>query len=142
MEGGMLGGKCPMLKPWRINVEIPLWRPFLPTDIGLKRGEILRLSSEGWAERAGNNWVATDKMRREMGDQHVKLDPRTTDVLNFIRKNGPVAPKTIRASLNLSKNGWNIPRKNLIDMGLIKRIPEGRTARWNVRYDAINGRKL
>ncbi|MCK9569731.1 hypothetical protein M0R72_12380 [Candidatus Pacearchaeota archaeon] len=136
----MLGGKCPMLKPWRINVDIPLWREFVPAVIGLHHGEILRLSSEGWVEKAGDKWIATDKMRREMGDQHVKLDTRTTDVLNFIRKNGPVAPKTIRCKLNLSKNGWNIPRKTLIDMGLIKRIPEGRTALWNIRYDAINGR--
>ncbi|MCK9570418.1 hypothetical protein M0R72_15835 [Candidatus Pacearchaeota archaeon] len=133
----MKGGKCPMLKPWRINVDIPLWRKFSPADIGLRRGEISRLASEGWVEHVGDGWIATDKLRRKLGASHTHLDRRSNDVLDFIRKNGPVSPKRIRDDLGLSKNGWNIPRKNLLSKGLIKRIPEGQTALWNIRYDAI-----
>ena len=87
----MRSGGQARLKPWRISgAKIPLFTPFRSSDACLSRGEVRRLSEEGFLEKVnqskkGNTWKATGKLTdyaKKNKNAPVQL-PHSTDINIF-----------------------------------------------------------
>ena len=126
----MRSGSQARLKPWRLGgAKIPLFTPFHSGDVGLSRGEVRRLSEEGFLEKVkqskkGNTWKATGKLTdyaKKNKNVPVQL-PHATDINIFELIKANPGKTTNELMVMTGECRWTVlDRANrLIKLNLIK----------------------
>jgi Fic family protein len=103
------------------------------TEVQARHGDLttwLEYCAEGLLETLERVWRRMQKLSASAGEHPLVLRPRQEQLLDLLRLRGPMAPREIRESLSVSKQGAVDILNPLVKAGLVERVGNHKTGKY------------